>query len=103
MLCMSALSLLLTIIKLFLMTGAMPTAAPTNTNSVNISEQAAINPQRDYLTTEEVARKEGVTTRTITTWIEQNRIDPPPNKNGRAWEISNNYRLLPQIADNSGH
>jgi len=104
-LAMNALSLLLTIVKLFIMTApeAEKGQPPSNTNSVNISEHAATAPQRDYLTTDEVAQREGVTTRTVTTWIDAARFDPQPERNGRAWRISNSYRLLPQIADNCGN
>jgi hypothetical protein len=51
---------------------------------------------RDYLTTAEVAEKEQVSERTVTQWITEGRLDPPPVKAGKSWTIAKNVRILPQ-------
>jgi len=85
------------IIKFFL---AIPTPAtpPTNTNSVQIGGTEQPKPQREYLDSDEVGEREGVSSRTVISWIEQGRISPQPTRQGRAWVISANYRILPQTA-----
>ncbi|MDH4474889.1 MAG: helix-turn-helix domain-containing protein [Verrucomicrobiaceae bacterium] len=55
---------------------------------------------RDYLTVQEVAEREGKDERTITLWIEGGRIEPAPTKVGKAWVISEDYRILPQVSGN---
>lgn len=75
----------------------------TNTNTVSIGKGTADSEtHRGYLTTEEVAQKEKVTARTVLNWIEEGKIDPPPTKEGKAWTISENYRLLPKPAEPFG-
>ena len=94
---MSIISVLLGLAKLYIQTSAHPTPAQ-NSNSVNIGAQSAVTaPQRDYLTTEELATREGVSPRTVITWIESGRIQPPPIRAGRAWTISPDYRLQPLL------
>jgi len=95
LLAMSAISLLLSFIKAVYLATSAPDA-PTNTNSVQIGD-VKTKPQRDHLTTDEVAEREGVTARTVISWIEQNRIFPAPVKSDRAWIISADYRILPQL------
>jgi len=94
-----AISLIFTIVKFFLSLNIdnIPTPS-TNTNSVQISGADKVNPQREYLSTDEVAEREGVSARTITSWIEQCRISPMPIKSDRAWIIAVDYRILPQVA-----
>ena len=99
---MSAISVILGLAKLYIQTSAA--AAPSqNTNSLNIGPQSAATatPQRDYLTTEEVATRENVSPRTVLTWIETGRIHPTPTRTGRAWTIPADYRLQPLIAADS--
>jgi excisionase family DNA binding protein len=98
---MSAISVILGLAKLYIQTSA---AAPSqNTNSLNIGPQSAATagPQRDYLTTEEVATRENVSPRTVLTWIETGRIHPTPTRTGRAWTIAPHYRLQPQFTADS--
>lgn len=99
---MSAISVLLGLAKLYYQTSAHPTPAQ-NSNSVNIGAQSATAPthQRDYLTTEELAIREGVSPRTVLTWIEAGRIQPPPARAGRAWTISADYRIQPLLTADS--
>lgn len=78
----------------------------SNTNSVSIGGMEtsdADESHKETLSTEDVAKKEKVTSRTVINWIEGHRIDPPPVKNGKSWAISANYRLLPQTAENFGN
>lgn len=51
---------------------------------------------RVFLTVQEVAEREAVTDRAVTEWIAQGRLDPPPEKHGKAWEVARGYRILPQ-------
>jgi hypothetical protein len=98
---MSAISVLLGLAKLYIQTSAA-TAPSQNTNSLNIGPQSAVTaPQRDYLTTEEVATRENVSPRTVLTWIETGRIQPTPTRAGRAWTIAPHYRLQPQFTADS--
>ena len=55
--------------------------------------------QKTYLTTREVADKEGVSQRTVNAWIQASRIDPKPVQSDRAWQIAVDYRILPLTAD----
>jgi len=98
-LAMSSVSLFLTIMKIILILPDYEPTAPSNNNSVQIGD-VKTKPQRDHLTTEEVAEREGVTARTVISWIEQNRIYPAPVKSDRAWIISADYRILPQLTAN---
>jgi len=96
LLILGVLSFLLTIAKLFIPSLSTNPTPSTNTNSVQISGADKANPQREYLSTDEVAEREGVSARTVTSWIEQSRISPMPIKSDRAWIIAVNYRILPQ-------
>jgi len=76
-----------------------PSAPAQNTQDVRIGETSALNPQRDFLSTDEVAEREGVTARTVTSWINGNKVFPPPTRQGRAWIIAEDYRILPTTAE----
>jgi len=86
------------LIKFFLVIPT-PVSPPTNTNSVQIGGTEQPKPQREYLSTEEVAEREGVSARTILSYIVANRVSPQPTRQGRAWVISANYRILPQTSE----
>ena len=76
-----------------------------NGASINVSkaiEDLAQTSGRKYLTVKEVAEREDKDERTITLWIEHGRIHPSPVKAGKAWTIAEDYRVLPQITENSG-
>lgn len=71
------------------------------TQSVNVGavkDVAAEESARTFLTVQEVARREQVTDRTVLNWIEEGKIDPAPMKDGKVWVLSEDYRILPQIA-----
>jgi len=75
---------------------------PSNNSSVQISAESAklSASQKEFLTSADVAAKESVSERTVISYIEAQRIDPPPMRfNGsRAWSIHRDYRILPQNA-----
>lgn len=75
-------SILLFALKMAMGMNATPAQ---NTQDVRIGETSAL---RDYLSTDEVAEREGVTARTVTSWI-----------NGSAWIIAEDYRILPTTAE----
>ena len=87
------------LIKFFLVIPTPAATPPNNTNSVQIGGTEQPKPQREYLDSDEVGEREGVTSRTVINWIEQGRISPQPTRQGRAWIISANYRILPQAAE----
>lgn len=77
-----------------------------NNNSVSIGgkvSDAEPVSHKSYLTTEEVARKENKTARTIINWIEDGKIDPPPVKDGKSYQISENYRIIPKNSETFGN
>lgn len=77
-----------------------PTTNTAEGGSVRIGlNRPGEDSQKTYLTTREVADKEGVSQRTVTSWIQSKRIDPEPVQADRAWQISVDYRILPLTAD----
>lgn len=86
-------SILLFALKMAMGMNATPAQ---NTQDVRIGETSAL---RDYLSTDEVAEREGVTARTVTSWINGNKVFPPPTRQGRAWIIAEDYRILPTTAE----
>lgn len=57
---------------------------------------------RDYLTTADVAAKENVSVREVVDMIAQGEITPPPQKQGREYRITADYRLQPHPAAECG-
>ena len=74
--------------------------------SVNVGQSASPeDPQltaRDYLTTADIAQRENVTERAVTEWINSGRIQPEPVKQGKAWIIAKNFRILPNDSECCG-
>lgn len=77
--------------------------------SVNVGEvndSAALTEGKDsaktWLTTKDVAAREGITERTVINYIENGMIDPTPRKNGKAWEIAANFRIVPNDSESCG-
>jgi len=54
---------------------------------------------KTWLTTKDVATREGVSERTVINYIQRGMIDPTPRMNGHAWEIAENFRILPNEAE----
>lgn len=82
-------------------------SSAANTQSVNLgaadeAEATLVATHRTYLTTADVAKKEGVSVREVTDMITQGEIAPPPVKDGREWRIAEDYRILPHSADGCG-
>lgn len=59
-------------------------------------------PSKTWLTTQEVAKRENVTDRTVINYIESQMIDPPPARDGKAWRIAENYRIVPNDSELCG-
>lgn len=75
------------------------------TTSVNVGDAEADLKNvsaRTWLTTQEVAKREGVTDHTITNYIAARQIEPPPEKDGKSYRIAEHYRILPKDAETCG-
>lgn len=75
------------------------------TTSVNVGDaEADLKNQsaKTWLTTQEVAKRENVTDRTVINYIESQMIDPPPARDGKAWRIAENYRIVPNDSELCG-
>lgn len=57
---------------------------------------------RTWLTTQDVAKREGVTDRTVINYIKDDQIFPPPRQEGKAWMIAHNYVILPKTSEPCG-
>lgn len=57
---------------------------------------------KTWLTTKDVAAREGISERTVINYIEHGMIDPEPRKNGKAWEIAEHFRIVPCDSENCG-
>lgn len=91
------------LLKLFLPFGLAPHPAPPitapsqNTQTVTLGQTTLPTPTsaRTFLTTEEVARRENISPRTLLTYIAENRLTPAPTKTDRNWQISPTYQIIP--------
>ena len=54
---------------------------------------------KTWLTTKDVAAREGVTERTVINYIENGMIEPAPVKNGKSWEIAETFRIVPNDSE----
>ena len=72
-----------------------PAAPSSNTNSLHIGTASDPGPESRalWLTTDDVARREKKSPRTILTWITEGRIHPAPIQTDRAWLISPDYTI----------
>lgn len=80
-------------------------AANGISQSVNVgkaAEEMAPESARTWLTTQEVAKRELVTDRTILNYIEAGMINPAPTRTGKDWRISENYRIVPNDSESCG-
>lgn len=57
---------------------------------------------KTWLTTKDVAEREGITERTVINYIENGMIEPTPVKNGKAWEIAEHFRIIPNDSESCG-
>ena len=74
--------------------------------SVNVGESKAgtaeMTTARTWLTTKQVAEREQVDERTVLNYIAAGQIEPAPVKNGKAWQISEQFRILPKTSETCG-
>lgn len=75
-----------------------------NVGEVKDADKLVNDDPRTWLTTKEVAARigKGVTERTVINYIENGMIEPTPRKNGKAWEIAENFRIVPNDSENGG-
>ena len=88
-------------IALLKMEMAMNRSKSAMSQSVKIGDadaDCADESRKTWLTTQQVAEREKVTERTILNYIEAGTIDPPPVKEGKTWQISAQYRIVPKSA-----
>lgn len=69
----------------------------------SIANEDECESARTWLTTQEVAAREGITDRTVINYIAQKMIDPPPVQMGKAWHIAENYRIIPNNSEKCGN
>jgi hypothetical protein len=58
------------------------------------SAPAAEVTRRDYLRTEDVAEREGVSARTVISMVENGVFSPAPVKDGREWRFARDYEVV---------
>lgn len=78
------------------------------TQSVNVGQakgevEEQMTSAKTWLTTKDVAQREGITERTVLNYIEHGMILPSPRKNGKSWEIAEHFRIVPQNSDDCGN
>jgi hypothetical protein len=74
--------------------------------SVNVGDSkagAAEATARTWLTTKEVAEREKIDERTVINYIAAGQIEPPPVKNGKAWQIAEEFRIVPGDSEDCGN
>lgn len=57
---------------------------------------------KTWLTTKDVAEREGITEQTVINYIQKGMIEPTPVMNGKAWEIAANFRIVPNESEECG-
>ncbi len=76
------------------------------TNSVNVGAAATDETleasARTWLTTREVAEREGCDERTVINYIAAGQIDPAPVKVGKSWQIAEDFHIVPKDAESGG-
>jgi hypothetical protein len=76
------------------------------TNSVNVGSTGEAETleasARTWLTTREVAEREGCDERTVINYIAAGQIEPVPVKVGKSWQIAENFRIIPKDAETGG-
>jgi len=77
------------------------------TQSVNVGQAKSLLDEqmasaKTWLTTKDVAEREGITERTVLNYIENGMIEPTPRKNGKAWVIASHFRIVPNDSESWG-
>lgn len=57
---------------------------------------------RTWLTTQELAEREGCDERTILNYIAAGQIEPAPVKVGKSWQIAEDFRIVPKDSECGG-
>lgn len=57
--------------------------------------------RKEWFTVQEVADREKLDEHTITNYIARGQIQPPPVKAGKAYQIANDYRIIPNDTEPS--
>lgn len=80
--------------------GAAPASASGNSVQIGAAVPAAAVEMtaRDYLKTDEVADREGVSPRTVISMVERGEFSPAPVKDGREWRFARDYRVKCEVA-----
>jgi len=73
-----------------------------NVGAVDATEALAKGSAKTWLTTKDVAEREGKSERTIINYIESGMIEPPPVKNGKSWDLAETYRIIRPDTENCG-
>lgn len=74
--------------------------------NVNVGSADAVAEEdsaKTWLTTQEVAKRENVTDRTVINYIESGMIEPSPERIGKSWHIAENYRIIPKDSETCGN
>lgn len=75
-------------------------------NSINMGSAEAdtemVDSARTWLTTKDVATREGCDERTVLNYIARGQIVPMPEKDGKSWRISEGFRIIPNPAESGG-
>ena len=76
------------------------------TQSVNVGSAEAdtemVDSAKTWLTTKDVAEREGCDERTVLNYIARGQIVPMPEKDGKSWRISAGFRIIPNPAESGG-
>jgi hypothetical protein len=76
----------------------------SESQSVNVgaAEAEMADSAKTWLTTRDVAEREGCDERTVLNCIARGQIVPMPEKDGKSWRISENFRIIPNPAESGG-
>lgn len=79
----------------------LPLPGNSSGNSVHIGAAPDATPEsrKTYLTTDDVAARENLAERTVVKYIHEGRLEPAPVKDGKAYRIAAEYRILPHPAE----
>ncbi len=70
--------------------------------NVGAAEAEMADSAKTWLTTKDVATREGCDERTVLNYIARGQIVPMPEKDGKSWRISAGFRIIPNPAESGG-
>ncbi len=88
--------------QLAMQNGGRAVSQNVNVGAADDAPLEADTSARTWLTTKEVAAREKVTERTVINYIERGMIEPPPVRDGKAWQIAQSFRIIPQDTETCG-